>query len=340
MNELLRRLLDLPPQASTYARDIDHLHFVVIGTTMLGASFVFLMAIYFVARHGRRGVGETTARLVTAARTEAAIIGSLLALFLAFWVAGATQYNRMFTPPAGAMPVYVTGKQWMWTFAYPSGRASMDILTVPVHRPIELVMTSRDVIHSFYVPAFRMKHDVVPGRYYTAWFEANTPGDYDIECAEYCGISHSRMLGKVRVLDEAAYAEWLDSTTPGWDTDLVERGRDVATRRACFNCHTIDGRPFIGPTWAALYGSVVRLDDGRRLYADEAYLTRSMMDPQVDVVEGYRAVMPTYRGVLEEPEVAALVELIKSVRTAAPAAGVSLPRVVPIGTSPPPERAP
>jgi cytochrome c oxidase subunit 2 len=340
MNALLRGLLNLPPEASTYAGGVDLLHFFVIASTMLGAAFIFTLALYFGIRYRRRVEGETTARVGTSAPMEVAIIGSLLTLFLAFWVIGALQYNHIFTPPPGATPVYVTGKQWMWTFSYADGRASMDVLTVPVHRPIKLVMTSRDVIHSFYVPAFRMKHDVVPGRYYTAWFEATKPGVYDIDCAEYCGVNHSRMLGKVRVLDAADYAQWLESTTPGPDLDLVTRGRDVALRRGCLNCHTLDGQKHIGPSWAGLYHSTVRTQDGRVVYADEAYLTRSMMDPLADVVSGYKAVMPTYRGVLEQPEVAALLELMKSIQSVPIVAGITLPPVEPLGSAQPQEPKP
>ncbi len=337
MNELLRALLNLPPEASTFAPAIDRLHLVVIGTTMLGATFVFGMAVYFVVRYRRRAEGETTLRETTALPLEVFVIGSLLALFLAFWVVGTIQYDRMFTAPEGSMLVYVTAKQWMWKFTYLDGRAAMDVLTVPVGRPVKLLMTSRDVIHSFYVPAFRVKHDVVPGRYYSMWFEATEPGTYDIDCAEYCGVDHSRMLGKVRVLPAPAYAAWLESTTPGPDLDLVARGRDVATRRACLGCHTLDGQRHIGPSWAGLYGSTIKTRDGRAVYADEAYLTRSMMDPQADVVDGYQPVMPTYRGILEESEVAALLELMRSLQSGFFAPSVTLPPVAPLDAGAPQE---
>ncbi len=341
MNDLLRGWLNLPPQASTYAADVDLLHYFVIGATMLGASFVFLLALYFLVRYGRRVPGEATARRELSLPTELFIIGSILTLFLVFWVAGAVTYNRMMTPPAGAMPVYVTAKQWMWKFSYPDGRSSMDVLTVPERRPIELVMTSRDVIHSFYVPAFRMKQDVVPGRYYTAWFEASAPGDYAIDCAEYCGVSHSRMLGKVRVLSREEYGRWLDSApNQGTEHDLVEAGRDVAVRRGCINCHTIDGQPYIGPTWAGLFDSTVLLSDGSRVNADEAYLTRSMMEPGVEVVASYKPVMPTYRGILEQPEVAALVEFIKSLESKPLSPSVTLPKVFPAAAGQPQEPRP
>jgi cytochrome c oxidase subunit 2 len=351
MNDLLRGWLNLPPQASTYAADVDLLHYFVISATMLGATLVFLLGIYWMVRYRRREELPTTARLQTAVPTEIAIIGGILGLFLAFWIVGATQYNRIMSPPANAISVYVTGKQWMWEFAYPDGRSSLDVLTVPARRPVKLVMTSRDVIHSFYVPAFRMKHDVVPGRYYTAWFEAKAPGLYPVECAEFCGVSHSRMLGQVQVLSQSDYERWLQGGTPTASErlattreppggDLADVGRDVAARRGCFACHTIDGQPHIGPTWAGLYESRVSLTDGRVVTADDAYLTRSMMEPQVDLVAGYKGVMPTYRGALPEPEVAALVEYIRSLRNQPIRPTIELPSVVPLGSAQPQEPRP
>jgi cytochrome c oxidase subunit 2 len=351
MNDLLRSLLGLPVQASTYARDIDYLHYSVITATMLGATFVLLLALYYLARHRRRAAYELTPRMTIGLPLELSISGSLLLLFLAFWVVGVVQYEHMLNPPADAAPIYVTGKQWMWKFAYPDGRASIDVLTVPAGRPIKLVMTSRDVIHSFYVPAFRMKHDVVPGRYYVVWFTANSPGLYDIDCAEYCGVDHSRMLGRVQVLSAADYSKWLEGHPAAGNDgmagdsatgqgDLADEGRAVAARRGCFNCHTVDGQPHIGPSWAGLYGSRRPLLDGRTVVADDAYLTRSMMEPEVEIVAGYKPVMPTYRGALPEPEVAALVEFIKALPDRPPPPAIRLPTVIPVTSGQPREPKP
>jgi cytochrome c oxidase subunit 2 len=336
MNELLRALLNLPVEASTYAEGIDTLHYFVIGATMLGATFVFLLSLYYLVRYRRKVPFPLTAEVHTSLPAEAFIIGSILSLFLVFWVVGATQYSHLMNPPANAMPVYVTGKQWMWEFAYEDGRSSINVLTVPVKRPVKLVMTSRDVIHSFYVPAFRMKHDVVPGRYYTAWFEAKAPGIYDIDCAELCGVGHSKMLGKVQVLSAEDYQRWLEEAPASGAgppaANLVDEGRQVAARRGCLNCHTIDGQPHIGPSWANLYGSLVKLADGTTVTADDQYLTKSMMEPQVQIVAGYKPVMPTYQGALPEPEVAALVEFIKSIRQKPAQPSMTLPKVVPVGS--------
>ena len=337
MNELLRNLLMLPDQASSNAKSIDTLHYVVIGATLLGAFGIALLTIYLIVRYRARSADHRTERMTTGIAGESSIIGGILVLFVAFWVVGYLQYVKLETAPADAMPVYVTAKQWMWKFAYADGRKSMDVLTVPVNRPVKLIMTSRDVIHSFYVPAFRMKQDAVPGRYVTAWFEATQPGTFEIYCAEYCGLSHSRMLGTVLVLPQAAYEEWLENVphkttqegelapTATAGGDLADQGREVAVRHACFACHTIDGQRHMGPTWAGLYSSEVPLVGGAVGRADEAYLTKSMMEPGADIVDGYKNIMPTYQGSLPEPEVAALVEYIKSLQNAPLAPVVTLP---------------
>jgi cytochrome c oxidase subunit 2 len=319
-------LLDLPPEASTASRGIDALHVFVISTTMLSSTLVFAAAAFFVVRYRRRPEARTTERLEASGWTEGTILGGILSLFVLWWVIGFRQFVALHSPPADVSTVYVSAKQWMWEFTYPDGRSANDVLVVPAGKPVSLAMTSRDVIHSFYVPAFRIKQDVLPGRYTSIWFEATTPGEYPIFCAEYCGVSHSFMKGAVRVLSPADYAAWLHA--PSRDasgvTDLKTDGENVARRRECVACHTIDGQRHVGPTWAGLYGSWVTMDDGRRVRADEEYLTRSMMEPNADVVAGFKSVMPSYFGVLTQPEVAALVEYIKSLRDEPPR-GVDLP---------------
>jgi cytochrome c oxidase subunit 2 len=350
--DLFRALLALPPGASTAADGIDLLHFFVISVTMLISTYVFAAAAWFCVRYYKKSDDQLTVHLVATRRHEAFTIVVVLGIFLLWWVIGFRQYVTMVEPPKGADVVYVDAKQWMWKFTYPGGHSSNDVLTVPMGRPIKLVMTSRDVIHSFYVPAFRTKTDVIPGRYTTIWFEATKPGVYPIWCAEYCGVSHSLMRGEVNVLSPEDYAKWLRQGRdeakladcgegPGSCAkgDLVELGRAVAVRRACVACHTLDGQRHVGPTWAGLYGSERVLSDGRRVIADEAYLTSSMMEPNDDVVAGYPKVMPTYQGTLSAAETGALVELIRSLKDAPIASGVVLPRldIVPVpdgGTSP------
>ncbi|MDB5220342.1 MAG: Cytochrome c oxidase polypeptide [Myxococcaceae bacterium] len=340
MMELFRAMLGLPPGASTAADGVDLLHFFVIGVTMLISTYVFAAAAWFCIRYYRKSDAQLTEHLGATRRAEALTIVAVLGMFILWWVIGFRQYVHMAEPPKDATVVYVDAKQWMWTFTYPGGRSTNDVLTVPIGRPIKLVMTSRDVIHSFYVPAFRTKTDVIPGRYTTVWFEATQEGSYPIWCAEYCGVSHSLMRGEVKVLSQDDYAKWEHEGRDGamrtdcgrgpgscGGGDLVELGRAVAVRRACVACHTFDGQRHVGPTWSGLYGSERTLANGRRVVADEAYLTKSMMEPNADVVAGYPQVMPTYQGVLTAPEAGALVELIRSLKDGPVASGVELPRL-------------
>jgi cytochrome c oxidase subunit 2 len=324
-----RRSFALPPGASTFADGIDGLHLFFLATTLLGALLIALAVAYFVARYQSSDPARATPEVSASGGREALIIGACLSLFLLWWVIGYRQYVRMRHPPPGAAVVYVTAKQWMWKFSYPSGNSSLDVLTVPVARPTQLIMTSRDVIHSFFVPAFRVKQDVLPGRYVSVWFEPTQVGEYLLECAEYCGVSHSRMLGRVRVLSVEDYAAWLEGTTDSRDSsmNLVSLGRDAAVRHACFSCHTVDGQAHIGPTWQGLFGASVELTSGARVTADAAYLTRAMMDPAAEVVAGYPPVMPTYLGSLSQPEVAAILEYLRSLSAASVPPSVRLPRV-------------
>lgn len=316
----LRWLLFLPEGASSFADSVDLLHAAVIGITMLLAFGLAGLALLYVVRYGRKPGVLTTQPLRVTRRAETAIIGATLTAFLALWVVGFRQYIHLETPPANALEIRVTAKQWMWKFAYPDGRRSASVLTVPAGQPIKLVMTSRDVIHSFYVPAFRIKQDVLPGRYVSAWFEAVQPGSYDVYCAEYCGLSHSNMLGTVRVLAPEAYARWIGgpvAADPDDEGDPVAWGEKLSVQKQCRTCHSIDGSNGVGPSWRGLYRSEVPLLGGRRLRADGEYLTRSMMDPKADIHEGYQPVMPTYRGVLSAAEAEALVAYIESLAGAA-----------------------
>ena len=328
MNELFRRMLELPDQASTVAPGVDTLHYVVITTAMLGAIGVAAAIAYMLIRF--RASRPARPHKQVPVVLEAGAIGGLLVMFFVFWVIGFRQYVRIETPPEGALDVYVVAKQWMWTFAYPDGNATTDDLYVPVGRPIRVVMTSRDVIHSFYVPAFRIKQDVLPGRSTTAWFEVRRPGTYDILCAEYCGLQHSMMRGRVIALDEGAWAKWAE-TAPGRGPDLATAGARIAAEHGCLRCHTVDGTPHLGPTWAGVYGSTIELATGEHVRADEAYLTESMMDPARKVRAGFQPIMPTYRGLLDGAEVAALVEYIRSLPARPP--GSPLP-VAPLPAAP------
>jgi cytochrome c oxidase subunit 2 len=242
---------------------------------------------------------------------------------------------RLTTPPADSMDVYVMGKQWMWKFAYPDGPNGVNVLRVPANRPVRLLMTSRDVIHSFFVPAFRIKQDVLPGRYTQTWFEATMPGRYPVLCTEMCGTGHSTMRAEVVVMPPNEFDKWYtdqrQQTRPRQkdgtkiaveDRDphatMIEMGQKLAESAGCFKCHSTDGSPHIGPTWLDMYMRKETLQNGQVQLADEAYITESMMDPKAKQVKGYQLVMPSYHGRLEGPESAAIVEYIKSLRSDSP----------------------
>ncbi len=339
MNELLRKMLFLPPQASEHARQVDHLHYFVIITTMIAAFGVFLTALVFLVKYRRRSPHDATPRVRPRWFHELFFIGVPLTFFLVWFAIGFPLFVNLQRPPKDAMDVYVQGKKWMWKFAYPDGPSAIDTLRVPAGRPVRLLITSRDVIHSFFVPALRVKQDALPGRYTQTWFAADRPGRYEIFCAEYCGVGHSSMLGEVIVMRAAEFDDWMTqqkqglaraqdvSPAPGEpvrpSSSLVEEGQRVAADKGCLKCHSVDGTSHIGPTWLEVYGRTERLSDGRTAIADEGYLTKSMMDPGADVVAGYQNVMPTYQGKLSPPEAAAIIEYMKSLRTPSVRSGPS-----------------
>jgi cytochrome c oxidase subunit 2 len=339
MNEVLRKLLFLPDQASTFARDLDRLHFFVILTTFVMSTAVGLTTIVFFIRYRRRSETQTTPHIEPPTWMEALFVGVPLSFFILWFFLGYREFVRQQTPPADSMDVYVMGKKWMWKFAYPDGPNAINVLRVPAGRNVRLLMTSRDVIHSFYVPEFRIKQDVLPGRYTQTWFNATTPGRYQILCAEYCGAGHSIMRGEVIVLKPQDFEDWLAfqhrgvvATQDGQPTaldfapalgNMVDQGRRIAAEQGCVKCHSTDGTRHIGPTWLDLYHRREKLTDGSTVEADEAYLTESMMDPAQKIVEGFQPVMPSFQGKLAGPEVAALVEYIKSLQSDAVRTGPS-----------------
>jgi cytochrome c oxidase subunit 2 len=330
VNELLRRILFLPPQASAASVGIDHLHFFVILTTILVSSVAGVLAVYFMARYRRRRDNQPTPHIEAPRWLEAMFVVVPLSFFLLWFRIGFGQFVDMTSPPPDAMDVYVTGKQWMWKFAYPEGPSGLEVLRVPQGRPVRLLLTSRDVLHGFFVPAFRLKQDALPGRYTQTWFVATAPGTYPVYCSQYCGTNHSTMRAAIEVMDAAAFDRWREQEKRGralqrdtalggaeerpHDSDMVVEGRRLAASEGCLKCHTVDGSPHIGPTWLDLYRRVTPLEDGTTVIADEAYLTESMMDPRAKQVKGFPLTMPSYAGKLGAPETAALVEYIKSLR--------------------------
>jgi cytochrome c oxidase subunit 2 len=354
MQELLRRLLCLPDEATPAARQIDRFHFFIIGVTFAGALTVGLVTLLFIVRYRARQESAPTPIVTVSRFVEVSVTLGLLSLFIIWWVIGFRQYVALRTPPARAEDIYVTGKQWMWKFSRTDGQATAGVLVVQQERPVRLILTSRDVVHSFFVPAFRIKQDAVPGRYTTLWFKADRVGTYPVYCAEYCGVDHSLMSAHVVVLSPGDYARWLAGDAPDAVahtslqtaptdaargdtlTSMIDQGRNAASRYGCLSCHTTDGQRHIGPSFQGLYAQTISLTDGTRVLADEDYLTRSMMEPRSQIVSGFSALMPVYQGVLPQPEAAAIVEFIKSLRFASQEPPVLLPRFVAAPETAPP----
>ena len=300
----------VPEQASSVASEVDLLYYCLIafsGVLILGIGGCIL---YFSVRY-RRKPGEipTPAPVRGALRLE--LIWTMTPLVIALGLFGwsASIFVKEQTPPPDAMDVYVVGKQWMWKIQHPEGKREINELHLPLGRPVRLILTSMDVIHDFYVPAFRTKKDALPGTYTQEWFTPTKVGQYHFFCSQYCGTEHSRMIGWVYVMEPARYAEWLSSNTP--DVPVAEAGAAVFHKFACDTCHSQRG-----PTLAGVYRSKVKLSDGTEVIADDNYLRNSILQPSAQLVAGYTTLMPAYKGILSEEQVIQLVEYIKSLRDA------------------------
>jgi cytochrome c oxidase subunit II len=329
--DLLRRMLFLPERASTFADQVDPLHYSLILAALVVSTAIGVTSLAFFVRYRRRRPDQQTPKVTQPLWLEALFIVVPAGCFLAWFTIGYRDFIWLSTPPKDAIDIYVLGKQWMWQFSYPDGPSAVDVLRVPAGRPVRLLLTSRDVIHSFFVPEFRIKQDAIPNRYTQTWFEATRVGRYQVLCAEYCGTDHSMMRGEVVVMEPAEYDGWVLQQSKGLvaladaerttveresaGSSLIEQGRRLAVANGCVRCHSQDGTPHIGPTWLDLYRRTEKLQSGESVIADEAYLTESMMDPAARVVAGFNPVMPPFHGKLQGPEVAALIELIKSLRS-------------------------
>ncbi|MGV8039441.1 MAG: cytochrome c oxidase subunit II [Thermoanaerobaculaceae bacterium] len=306
----------MPPPASTTAGEVDALfHFILWLSAFFFALIVGLGVLFVVRFHRRRAATpEPSASHNTALELTWTIIPLILVVVIFGW--GFKVFLDMNTVPADAYEVQVTGQKWKWLFTYPSGHVDEN-LHVPINRPVRLVMTSEDVIHSFFVPAFRVKRDVVPGRYSKLWFEANRAGQFDIFCAEYCGSSHSDMIAKVIVHPEGEFEAWLEKEANVLSKlPPAEAGERLYKIRGCAQCHSVDGAAGIGPTLKGLFGEAVPLTGGGTAVADENYLRESILEPQATVVAGFQPVMPTYKGRLSDAEITAIIAYIKTLQKA------------------------
>ncbi|MBD3223161.1 MAG: cytochrome c oxidase subunit II [Caldithrix sp.] len=304
----------LPAPSSTVAGEVDALfNFILIASTVLFFIVVF-GSIFFAIRYRRRnGKRQYTSEKAHNTKLEIiwTIIPTILVVIVFFW--GFSTYLKMHVVPKDALQIKATGQKWFWQFEYKDGASSTNELVVPVGKPVEITLSSTDVIHSFYVPNFRIKMDALPNRYTKTWFEATQEGTFDLFCAEYCGTGHSKMIGTVKVVSEREYDEWLENNAiSGEGLSLVELGEKLYTSKACNTCHSIDGTPNTGPTFQGIFGRQEKLQDGTDITADENYIRESILNPQAKIVSGYQPVMPTYQNILKDREVDALVEYLKT----------------------------
>jgi cytochrome c oxidase subunit 2 len=235
---------------------------------------------------------------------------SPLAIFTVMFAWGSEVYFSAFVPPQDATPIYVVAKQWMWKFQHPEGQREINTLHVPVGAPIKLLMISEDVIHSFFVPAFRSHMDVLPQRYTSVWFQATRPGSYHLFCSQYCGTDHAGMVGTVIVMDPTDYQRWLNFSAEG---SLALQGRQVFLKHRCLSCHSANQQAR-APVLEDLFGSRIALQDGTTVLADHDYLRRSILQPSAQIVAGFHDIMPPFAGEISEEEVNALIAYIQSLK--------------------------
>ena len=306
-----------PEQASTFAGNVDALYLFLIAVTAFFSLLIGTLVVVFALKYRRTSPDEVAQDVHESGLLEIVwtVIPFGLTMVMFFW--GAKVFFQITRPPANAIEIYVTAKQWMWKLQHEDGHREMNELHVPIGQPVRLTMASEDVIHSFFVPAFRFKRDVVPGRFSTAWFEATKPGKYHLFCAEYCGTRHSNMIGWVYAMTPADYQAWLAGGTPG--ETLASAGAKRFIEQACNTCHG-EQKGARGPSLTGLYGSTVRMQSGQTVVADEAYIRESIVNPQAKQLEGYPPIMPTYQGLISEEGLLQLTAYIKSLSPAPAAA--------------------
>jgi cytochrome c oxidase subunit II len=312
-----------PPRASEMARDIDTLFFATLGVTVFFSTIITILLFYFMVRYRRRYAGQIGQDFTgNSTLLETAWIVVPLVISLGIFAWGARIYFAAARPPADAQQYYVVGKQWMWKIEHPSGKREINELHVPRGQAVKLKMTSEDVIHSFYIPAMRVKTDVVPGKYTTLWFNADTVGTYHLFCSQYCGTEHSRMVGRVIVMDPMEYELWIAGSESG--PSSVPSGEELFAAKACNTCHRPDTTARAPMLWG-LFGRSVLLQDGYSIVADEAYIRESIVNPAAKVVLGYQPIMPTYRGQLSEEEIIQLIRYVQAMKAPLGAGGEPAP---------------
>ncbi len=314
-----------PDRASSYAGRVDFVFFVLMAITVFFTALIGFLVLFLAIRYRKGSPADRSHAFSTNLKLEAAWIGIPLVIVLGIFAIGTQVFFEMFNPPKDATPIYVIGKQWMWKVQHPQGRSEINELHLPLGRPVRLIMTSQDVLHSFFVPAFRMKQDVLPGRLTSEWFEPTQVGRFHLFCAEYCGTDHSRMGGWVEVMEPAAFERWLkNGNADGSGTGASDAGPSMAssgerlfTKYHCTGCHGANSE-FRAPKLAGVYGGQVPIidpggKDAHFVTADDRYIRDSILLPKSQVVAGFDPVMPSYKDVLKEEELLQIMEYIKSI---------------------------
>lgn len=311
----------IPESASNLAASVDN---ITLFVTIVSVFFFVLISVVLVAfaiKYRRRSEDQETAYITSNELIEIiwTVIPSVLLMVIFAW--GWIAFKELRNPPPEAVEVNVVAKQWIWQFEYFNGKKSLNELYVQHNKPVRLIMRSEDVLHSFFVPQFRVKQDILPGIYTQLWFTPTKVGTFDLLCAEYCGAGHSQMLASVKVLSPEAFTRWEKGDELGEDSVAVvstaspaERGKDLYSQRGCLACHSVDGKKMIGPSFKNLYGATETLEDGSSVEVDENYLRESIYEPQAKMVKGYAPSMPSFKGILSEDEVTALIEYIKTLK--------------------------
>jgi cytochrome c oxidase subunit 2 len=311
-----------PDQASTVAGRVDNLYFFMIAVSAFFAVAVTVMVVIFAIKYRRRHDDEVGEPIHGSLALELLWTGIPFVIAMVMFVWGASVYFAIARVPDETLDIYAVGKQWMWKFQHREGQREINELHVPVNTPVRMIMTSEDVLHDLYFPSFRVKMDVIPGRYTQVWFNATKTGTYHIFCAEFCGTKHSGMVGRVVVMEQAAYQAWLGGTTTG--ETLAQKGEKLFTQLACVTCHN-QGSGARGPLLNGVWGHEVALAAGGTVVADASYIRESILNPTAKIVAGFQPLMPTFQGQVTEEQLLALTEYIKGL----PGRGASAPAPAP-----------
>jgi cytochrome c oxidase subunit 2 len=298
-----------PEQASTVAPQVDALYFFLVAVSIFFSALIFLLVAAFAITYRRRSQTEIPEPIEGDLRLELVWTLIPLGLTMVMFIWGASLYFTLSRPPADALEITVVAKQWMWKFQHPTGQREINELHVPAGRPVKLQMASEDVIHSFFVPAFRVKMDVVPGRYTTVWFEATKTGEHHLFCAEYCGTQHAGMIGRVIAMEPVQYQQWLGGAIVAEPPQAA--GERLFIQLGCNACHRPELQA-LAPPLEGIFGSPRPLQSGETVIADEAYLRESILNPGAKIVTGYQPIMPTFQGRISEEGLLQIIAYIKS----------------------------